>query len=254
MRGFNLCFLFALISRKTASGVRMDLQKMKHRLLIAAGMALGCMLVMEGCFKPDDSKGAYLVRIQDNSRTVSDFWQQFEIFKTAYLRSSLQRPEILQEARMRLLSQMVEDLVLTQRARELDLQVSDAELEAAFLRICEDYPPGAFKGIALEHAIPLQAWKSSLRMQLLREKLVEKELAEQVNITVEEVEKYYQEHYKKKDFRLNLQPDAPQPETVIVENLRRMKLEAAYGPWISSLRKKYPVEVNRKAWSRLVNQ
>ncbi len=232
----------------------MDMQEMKQRLLIAASLALGCMLVLGGCFKSDGSREAYLVRIRDDIRTVSDFWQQFEIFKTAYPRSSLQSPEILQEARMRLLNQMVEDLVLTQRARELNIQVADSELEAAFLSICEDYPPGYFKSIALEHAVPLQAWKARLKMQLLREKLVEKELAGQVNITVEEVEKYYQEHYKEKDFRSNVRPDPQQMETAVVENLRRLKLEAAYSPWISSLRKKYPVEVNRKAWSRLANQ
>ncbi len=227
---------------------------MKQRLIIAAGLALTCILVMEGCFKPVGSKDAYLVRIGNEIQTVSDFWQQFEIFKTAYAPSELQDPQILQEARMRLLNQMVEDLVLMQRARELDLQVADSELEAAFLNICEEYPPGYFKSIALEHAISLKAWKSRLRMQLLREKLVEKDLAGQVNITVEEVEKYHQEHYKKKDLRSNIQSDPQQLETAVVANLRRLKLEAAYSPWISSLRKKYPVEVNRKAWSRLVNQ
>ena len=227
---------------------------MKPRLIIAAGLALTCILVMGGCFKSDGSKDAYLVRIHDDIQTVSDFWQQFEIFKTAYSPSELQDPQILREARMRLLNQMVEDLVLTQRARELDLQVADSELEAAFLHICEEYPPGYFKSIALEHAIPLQAWKSRLKMQLLREKLVEKDLAGQVNITVEEVEKYHQEHYKKKDLRSNIQSDPQQLETAVVSNLRRLKLEAAYSPWISSLRKKYPVEVNRKAWFRLVNQ
>ena len=232
----------------------MDFQVMKQRLLVAAVLALACALVVEGCFKPDASKDAYLVRIGNDIRTVSDFWQQFEIFKTAYPPSELQDPQILREARLRLLNQMVEDLVLTQRARELNLQVADSELEAAFLGICEDYPPGSFKGIALEHAIPLQAWRSRLKMQLLREKLVEKDLAGQVNITVEEVEKYYQGHYKKKDFRSSVRSDPQQLETAIVENLRRLKLEVAYRPWISSLLKKYPVEVNRRAWSLLVNQ
>jgi hypothetical protein len=37
----------------------------------------------------------------------------------------------------------------------------------------------------------------------------------------------------------------------IVADLQRQKIEDAYGAWISRLKEKYPLDVNREAWGRL---
>jgi hypothetical protein len=89
---------------------------------------------------------------------------------------------------------MTEELVIDRRAGELGIQLDDAELEAAIQEIKKDYPEDEFEQMLLESAIPFSLWKDRLRVRLLMEKVVDRELVQPVEITTQDIEDYYSAH------------------------------------------------------------
>jgi hypothetical protein len=72
--------------------------------------------------------------------------------------------------------------------------LDDAELETAIQEIKADYPEDEFEQMLLESAIPFSLWKDRLRVRLLMEKVVDRELLQPVEITTQDIEDYYSAH------------------------------------------------------------
>lgn len=174
----------------------------------------------------------YWVRVGESGVTRTAFQNAFEISKTAYVHEEITRPEVLRRARTHFVNQMVDRLTLLERARELGLRISDAELDAAVDAARAGYPEGAFEEVLLESAISFETWKEELRVRLLMERTVEADLAARVSPTTEELEAFLQT------------PDAPEDPAGADRLLRRRNVEAAYESWLAGLQKRYPVEIN----------
>lgn len=197
----------------------------------------------------------YLIRVGDRVVRTVDFNRALEIVRTAYSHNALQEPDSCREAKLRLLSQLIEEMIILERAKELNIGISDSEVDEAVAQIKGDYDDNAFEQILLEHAVSYNLWKKELGKRLLIEKVVERELKEHVVITPEDISNYYEKHYNgcggpsaisggsdKADGDLN---------RIIVKQLRRKKAEEAYKPWIENLRKKYLIEINKKEWEKI---
>lgn len=198
------------------------------------------------------SEDEYLIRIGDNTVTVADFNRAFEIAKTAYPHGGMQSPADLREARVRLLNQMTEELILWQRAAELNIDVSEEEVEQEVARVKADYPDDVFEQTLLEYAVSYKAWKNGLKTRLLMEKLVDRELKDEIVITPDEIAKFYKENYSNETARPG---DAERPEDVdeiIVKQLRREKMEKAYRSWTEALHKRYTIDINSKRWEEIL--
>jgi hypothetical protein len=193
-----------------------------------------------------------LVRVGDRRVTVRDFIQAFELAKTAYPQSADLGASGLQDASQKLLDEMATELVMLKRSDELGVSISEAELEDAVTAIKADYPPGVFEQTLIESAVSLETWKQRIRIRLLMETLVDRELRDQIVILPEDVETYYDRHYKGKAAGTDSDGTFQRLKEAIVAELRRTKMEEAYGAWISELKQKYPVEVNRKRFDQLV--
>lgn len=231
-----------------------------YKFIFSAGVFLIiCTLAGCGDYGSDSHSvpgDNYLIRVGDSVTTTVEFNRAFEIVKTAYSHNALQEPDFCREAKLRLLSQLIEEMIILERAKELNIGISDSELDEAVAQIKGDYDDNAFEQTLLEHAVSYHLWKKELGRRLLIEKVVERELKEHVEITPEDISSYYKKHYNglggpsggpsggqdKADGDLN---------RMIVKQLRRKKVEEAYKPWIENLRKKYLVEINKKEWGKI---
>lgn len=202
---------------------------------------------------PNDN---YLIRVGDRVATTVDFNRAFEIVKTAYSHNALQEPDFCKGAKLRLLSQLIEEMIILERAKELNIGISGSEVDEAVAQIKEDYDENAFEQTLLEHAVSYHLWKKELERRLLIEKVVERELKEQVVITPEDISNYYKKHYNGHGGQSDLSagPDKADGDLnrMIVKQLRREKAEEAYKPWIENLRKKYLIEINKKEWEHVI--
>jgi len=205
-----------------------------------------------GCSQGDvDPQIEYLIRIEEQVVTVEDFQKLFENMKSAYPHSTFRAPETIKAARLRLLNQMAEELIILKRAQELQIDVSDSELEQAIADYKRDYPEGVFDEILLEHAVSYPFWRERLKIRMIMEKVVARDVGERVTITTEEISDYYNEQYPKESSGADVSGKDKNINTVIIEHLRRKKAEAAYRDWIKDLRHKYPIEINEAEWKHL---
>lgn len=202
------------------------------------------------CSRPtqDDE---YLIRVGGSTVTVSEFKHAVdasadEIFPGEQEISAASRKEL----RIRVLNQLTEELVISERAKALGLSVTDEELEQAVADIKADYPDDTFEKTLLENAVSFQAWKKKLATRLLINKVIEKELVDKVEITSQDLADYFQVHYPE---GVPEGENADEINQKIVRHLRHQKAEEMYQAWIENLRKSYPADIDQQRWNRLAD-
>ncbi len=227
----------------------MTLEKLKTRCKGRA--ALGLLLAMAlftGCGEPAAPSAGeeWLVRVAGKVRSAADYFRALELAKMAYPHNALQESEIIRDIRLRVLSQMEEELLLLMVAEKSGISISDGELHGQAAALRADYPEGEFEKTLLANAVSEEAWLESLKGRLLMEKVIDETLGAAVSITPEEIGALYAEYTGSQD---------PQENGAIsqkmVKRLRRQKAEAVYGQWLEELRRKHPVEINEKKWEEI---
>lgn len=196
-------------------------------------------------------KDEYFIKVGDRTITVADFNEAFEIAKNAYPKNRIQRPDVTREARLRLIQQMTEEMILLERAEELDITITDSQAEKALTDIKRDYPDNVFQEILLEYAIPYQSWREGLKTRLLMEKVITQELGDKIEITHDDISKYYEEHFKDDNTSPDVKAVSKDTNNIIIKILRKEKMEKAYASWIKKLKNKYAIEINRKELEKM---
>lgn len=200
--------------------------------------------------EPDMGKEV-LIRVADREMTVLDFNSAFEIAKIAYDDNIKENPEDLINAQIRLLNQLTVEMILLERAEELGIIVSEAELDKAVSAIKSDYPQGEFEKTLLEFAVSYDAWEKRLQNRLIIDKVIDEELDSRITITPEDISAFYQKNYQDREDNSGSTRDSEDINEAIVKQLRRIKAEESYNSWIEELRGKYEIEINRDQWERL---
>jgi len=196
-------------------------------------------------------KDEYLIQVGKSIATVADFNQILEISQTAYPPKLSKNVKSLSDLRLRVILQLKEELIILERARELKISVSDAELNQAVQNIQKDYPKNLFEKAFLEHAVSPRLWIERLKVRLLMEKVVAREVKEQIAITPEDISKYSKDYYKYSQLNSPDKADAAGIENFIIKYLHMQKEQEAYQLWISQLQKKYTIKVNKSKWEEI---
>jgi hypothetical protein len=205
-----------------------------------------------GCSN-SEQKGneVYFIKVGGRGITVSDFNTAFEIAKAAYSYNSVRQPGTLREARLRLIQQMIEEMLVLERAKELGIEITEMEVEQAAENIKGDYPDTVFQQMLLEYAVSYHTWEKRLETRLLMEKVIAEALGDQIKITPDDMAKYYEERSKDDGIASGVEEGAKETDEIILKNLRRKKMEKAYSSWIEKLKKIYPVEINKELWGKI---
>lgn len=214
----------------------------------------GFVLGLSGCsFFRQNEDDIVLIRVGEKTTTVGDFKRIFEITKTAYPHNALQESSAYEDAQLRLLNQLTEEMIILERAEEAGIKISNSELEKAISKIKSDYPKGVFEKMLLENAVSYDSWKERLRTRLIMQKTIESEVESKIEITPDDISKYYKEKRKKEASEMDTDGIKNENEEVIVAELRREKAEEKYRKWIKELQDKYTIEINNEAWEKIKN-
>lgn len=193
----------------------------------------------------------YFIKVGDRIITVADFNKAFEIAKNAYSHNRIQQSDVTRDARLRLIQQMTEEMMLLERAGELGITITDSQVEKALRDIKKDYPDNVFQEILLEYAIPYQSWREGLKTRLLMEKVITQELGDKIEITHDDISKCYEEHFKDDNTSPDVKAVSKDTNNIIIKILRKEKMEKAYASWIKKLKNKYAVEINKKELEKM---
>ncbi len=205
-----------------------------------------------GCMNSESNPDAeQLIRVGTRVLTVLDFNQAFEIAKTAYPHNLRYEPDDYRNAQLRLLNELTIEMIILERAAELGITISEEEVENAVADVKKDYPEDTFEKTLLEFAISFEAWQDRLRNRLLMEKVIDQELKDQIIITSEDIAQYYESNFKSKLPDADSEMIREDINEMIIEQLRREKMEQAYQTWINKLKQQYPIEINSIQWERI---
>jgi FKBP-type peptidyl-prolyl cis-trans isomerase (trigger factor) len=208
---------------------------------------------MAGCADAESKyRDDYFIRVGDSVITVPDFNKAFEIAKAAYSHGAMRQPDAVKEAQLRLVKQITEEMILRERAKDIGIKITDEEIKQAVEDIKQDYPENVFDQILLEYAVPYQLWEKGLETRLLMEKVIAKELGAQIQVTPDEVSKYYEAHHKNDELTPDIKKVPKDINKTLIRNLRRKKIEEAYKPWIKELQKKYIIEINKSQLEKII--
>ncbi|MGD9213075.1 MAG: SurA N-terminal domain-containing protein [Desulfobacteraceae bacterium] len=222
---------------------------------LLVGIVMMLSLLFTACSKqPVDSTQTELLRVGSNILTVRQFKQIQDMSQDYYSKEYETSDHNSVPKALRLLNQIAEELLLKEKAAKLGLAVSDTELDAAVQNIKADYPGGTFEQVLLENAVSFDFWRQRLKVRLLIDKVIEKELESHVIITPEDISSYYKKHYAGISSRQENSDGLSQDKDInkmIIKRLRKLKAEEAYAGWIKELQQTYPVQVNWEVWNNL---
>ena len=208
-----------------------------------------CLILSAGCGENgSELESEVLIRVGDRIVTILDFKEAFELSKAEYGSGAGGQPGALQKARLSLLNELSIEMVMLERAREIGIDVTEAELDEAVAEIKGDYPEGEFDKTLLEHAVSFEAWKKRLKTRLIMDKVVDKELKSRITITSEEIADYYRKNFQGRTNDAGSDPASANINEIIVNQLRRQKAEDIYEAWIEELKAKYDIEINGQLW------
>ena len=198
-----------------------------------------------------NSDGENLIQVRDRILTVLEFNQAFEIAKTAYPHNLRFESDDLKNAQLRLLNELMLEMIILERAEELGLEISDEEVEKAAAEIKKDYPEDTFEKTLLEFAVSYESWETRLKNRLLMEKVVDSELKDQIVITPEDIASYYKKNFDTKESDAENAGKIKDINEMIITYLRREKTEEAYKKWIQKLKQRYNIEINSSQWEKI---
>jgi hypothetical protein len=226
-----------------------------HKICLKSIIAMCFLLVgslISGCSETEQVHGdEYLVRVEESVLMALDFQREFETTRSACLRGDIkQDASICREAKKQLLNQMVEELIIIERAKELNITVSDSEFEESVRRIKQDYPENEFENMLLEYSVSYSMWEKRLRARLLVEKVIAEDLKKNIEITSYDISRYYRENIKNDS---NSRLKNKHATEAVIKNLRNLKAQEAYKTWFEKLQKKYKVEINDKQWEKILS-
>lgn len=213
-------------------------------ILLAAGLIFLCHCGLKS------QEDEYLIRVGNSFVTVAEFKRAVQATAEEVFPGEQEiGAETQKELRIRVLNQLTEEMVISERGKEMGLAVADEELEKAIADIKADYPDDTFEKTLLENAVSFQAWKNKLATRLLIDKVIESELVDKVEITSQDVADYFQVHYPE---GVPEGENADEINKKIVRHLRHQKAEEMYQDWIEKLRQQYPADIDQRRWNRLV--
>jgi peptidyl-prolyl cis-trans isomerase SurA len=127
---------------------------------------------------------------------------ELEKYYTASLQNNPQQPspEQAEITRLNILSKMIDDEILQQRAAKLNLAASDEDVNAKYTEMKAPYTQEDFDKLLKQRNVSEADLKRDMRRQLTTTKLLNKEIESKINITDAEIAGYYAAH--KAEFNL----------------------------------------------------
>ena len=108
--------------------------------------------------------------------------------------------ELMQEARENTLNSMISQLLISQKAKQSNIQASEEEIDAAYetTRSRASLSPAEFRQKLQEAGTTEESYRTTLKMQILQSKLLNNDVRAKIVITDEMILDYYNNNYTAK--------------------------------------------------------
>lgn len=156
-----------------------------------ASASLFLLVLLAGCNRPENSTDT-LASVNGEKITRADV----DKYYNNQTSGSPQQPSGDQAASLRLniLRQLIDDQIMMQRARKLNLVATDEEVDAKFGEFKSPYTQEEFERHLKERNLTADDLKRDLRRSLTFDKIINKEITSKINISDTDISQYFNEH------------------------------------------------------------
>jgi len=167
------------------------------RITFFSVLLLGGLLFLVGCeSEPEEKPLPPLIVINQYEISKADFLVEFE--------KSLQKDQPLtgverEELQRSFLVQLIDRELIHGEARRLNIEITEADIDAALQVYRQDYTGAGFETMLQERGLTLQGWREELKESLIMEKLLDEAVYSKVDVTDKEVAAYYEANRKEFD-------------------------------------------------------
>ncbi len=157
-------------------------------------LLLGALCLLAACSRDDFSSRKYIATVNGERIYLDEYQQrvraQNKQFSFKAFPDSLKKQEILEKE---VLESMITEKIVLQRAREINLSVSDTELEKKINDIQKDYGTHFFNFLKAQN-VRYEDWREELRKEMLFDKLVAVDVNASVRVSENEAKDYFNKH------------------------------------------------------------
>ena len=188
-------------------------------VLLPAALLCGCGTRPSG--------GQVLAEVNGRSILASEVEKFYQI----QLLEVEQQPSREQEQiqRLLILHTLIDNEILLQRAKRMDLLASDAEVETAFAELRRPYSEQEFQSRLKQRGLTVEDLKNDLRRQASLEKVFNKEVRSRIRVTEAEIAGFYEENkatFNVPEMRFHVAQIVVTPDAEVpVANLRNDKAQ-----------------------------
>lgn len=143
-----------------------------------------------------------LATINGNSITSEEFLEAFKDIETGLGNDVKMGEGRLRELKKEVLDQLIERKIFLLEAHRIGIKVGEEEIRKTSEGVKADYPPGGFDKMLDEKGMSYADWETEIMEDLMIMKLHEKIQETPLDVSEEELRKYYNEHvqeFNKKD-------------------------------------------------------
>ena len=221
--------------------------KKNFKLFFICGLSLYIALNFLSCSEaPKDEVSPFLIKTPLMQMSVEEFSEELDLKRVAYPYNIDEDPAEYNEMVIRLVKMLSEEMVLLSAAQAKSVTLTDQEVQFAENEFKKDYPDDSFEKILLKNAISYSFWKKRFKRDLIVEKLIEQELNEKIEISAQDIIKFY------KTYNEGTALKKIENENELIANLKRQKAQDSYDDWIQTLKTENPVEINQEKLKTLL--
>lgn len=171
-----------------------SVRKFKAKLPLG-GIVLCLLLLIStiACDKISNFIRPYVATVNGSKIYLEDYQSQLDQKMRLVPKDFLNQSDYLKRFEEEVLDDMITEKIMSLRAQELNISVSDAELEEKIKEIKKDYGED-FTGQFARENIKYEQWKEDFKKGMLWQKLVATDVNAKIKITEDEAEDYFNQH------------------------------------------------------------
>jgi hypothetical protein len=220
-------------------------------IFLNVGILFFFLMMLGSCVRIPENE-SQVIRAGKSVITTEYLNQVIEIAKSSYPSATCISATQMQQIRKKVIEELVEEVLIIERARDLDITVSSEELESTIMDIRKDYPDDTFEQMLLEQAISYDLWKKRLKTRILVEKTIAQDLQKNITISNAEILAFHRDYPKQSitphlDHPLkNEKIQIPSNKDAVKTFLKNEKSEDLYPSWIKGLKERYGLYINEE--------
>jgi len=156
---------------------------------ITIAFVLLLALLLGACQSEEQSSSPVLLRVDGREVSLAQFRHSFSKSLPAGQKLSEEERKELESS---FLVQIIDRELALAQADRMGLKVTAAEHEKAIEETRREYPSGTFETMLRDRGTNLLDWSNDLKKDLLMEKVVNRAVYAQLQVTAEEIQSYYE--------------------------------------------------------------